>query len=128
MLCQKITQPCTMHVVSLSNLMDFSFSRKFLRKFPFLGKFLWDFGKNFCENGNFCVNLWENEHFREIKFRENCPIFAWFSHFRENWKMHFRFNPKNSNYFLSQCHKLWPLVHDPTDVNIRLAVTGVGVR
>jgi hypothetical protein len=62
-------------------------------------KFLWDFDKNFCNNRNFCVNLCKNEHFREKKFRKNCPIFAWFSHFRENWQMHFRFNPKNSNYF-----------------------------
>jgi hypothetical protein len=38
-------------------------------------KFLWDFRENFA------------------KFRENRPIFAWLSHFRENWKMHCRFNP-----------------------------------
>jgi hypothetical protein len=35
----------------------------------------------------------ENENFRETKFRVSRPIFAWFSHFRENWKMHFLFNP-----------------------------------
>jgi hypothetical protein len=57
--------------VSLSNLMDFSFSRKF----PFLRKFSRNFRKIFA------------------KFCENCPIFGWFSHFHENWKMHFRFNP-----------------------------------
>jgi hypothetical protein len=34
--------------------------------------------------------LWD---FRETKFRENRSIFAWLSHFPENWKMHFRFNP-----------------------------------
>jgi hypothetical protein len=28
------------------------------------------------------------------KFCKNWPIFAWFSHFRENIKSHFRFNPK----------------------------------
>jgi hypothetical protein len=38
----------------------------------------------------FCENFRENENFRETKFRENRPIFAWFS---QNWKMHFRFNP-----------------------------------
>jgi hypothetical protein len=29
-----------------------------------------------------------------VKFHDNLPIFAWFSHFRENGKIHFRFNPR----------------------------------
>jgi hypothetical protein len=106
-----------MHAISLSYLMDFSFSRKIVQKFPFSGKFLWNFGKQFCENGNFCVNFWKNKHFCKKKFRENCPIFARFSHFRENWKMHSTL--KTQIIFLSQCHKLWSSVHDPTDVNVK---------
>jgi hypothetical protein len=66
---------CIMHAVLLKNLMDFSFSQKFS----------WDFRINF----------------RETKFRKNRPIFTWFSHFRENLKVQFRFNPR--------CHTNWCL-------------------
>jgi hypothetical protein len=58
MLWQQNYTTCTMHVPSLSNLTDFSFS--------------WKFSRNFCEH--FC----ENENFRDTKFHENRPIFAWF--------------------------------------------------
>jgi hypothetical protein len=72
---------CTMHAVSLSNLMDFTFLRKCSRNFCNI------FSKIFA-NGNFRGH----ENFRETKFRKisrNCPIFS----FSRKLKNAFSFQP-----------------------------------
>jgi hypothetical protein len=79
MLWQKYYTTYTMHAVSLPNLMDLLFSRKFSENFV-----------------RFCENFANTKIFAQRKFAifcENRPIFAWFLHFRKNWKMHLRFNP-----------------------------------
>jgi hypothetical protein len=88
--------------------LSFSFSRKFYdifaKIFAKIGVF--HFRENFRENytrfsRKFSQkrNIFAKRNF--VKFRENLPIFAWFSHFRENWKMHFRFNPSWEIFFLN---------------------------
>jgi hypothetical protein len=78
-----------MHAVSLSNIMDFSFSRKF----PFSRKFSLNFRKIFAKI------FAKTDIFAKRNFAKIVP----FSHFSENWKMYFRYN--------------WSTNPDPTTVD-----------
>jgi hypothetical protein len=66
----------------------------------------------------FCENLTE----MFVKFSENWPIFPWFSHFHENWNMHFCFtligqSLKKSQWRNARMHPKhsWPKLSTKTE-------------
>jgi hypothetical protein len=77
----------------------FLFSRKFSRKIhDIFAKNSPDFRENFRKNLE-KISFSQRKFFAKrnfVKFRENCP----FSHFHENRKMHFRFNPNTKRPLL----------------------------
>jgi hypothetical protein len=83
---------------------NFRCSRKFSRKFPFSRKFSRKC-QGFSRKRIFSQKrkIFAKRNF--AKFRENLPIFAWFSHFRENIKSHFRFNPRFQRCHWHRCNQ-----------------------
>jgi hypothetical protein len=81
------------------NIQDFRENFRENLFWSFLRKIYEVFAKSFAKIGfyrfreNFCKKIWNFQLKFVAKFPENLTIFAWFSHFRENGKMHFRFNP-----------------------------------